>query len=171
MCLSTEGGWSSSMPCRFSSPHPVGKLRGIWPGGSPDPHPRGKLRGSGQGGLQAHTQGGSWGNLAGGSLGPHPGISRPTPRGWVGESPGPHLEGVYPSMHWGRLPQQLLLRVVCILLECILVNWLLFQSHVNNSVVFSYSWPGKRMLFFHSTIYSYQYYLLSDPVLSLDLEF
>ena len=58
----------------------------------------------------------------GGSPGPHPGgrlrglarvrVSRPTPR------------GVYPSMHWGRPPSPswwLLLRVVCILLECILV--------------------------------------------------
>ena len=54
----------------------------------------------------------------------------------------------------------------------VIFNWLLFQSHVNNIVVFSYSWRGKRMLFlFHSTIDSYQYYLLSDPVLSLDFEF
>ena len=49
------------MPCRFQSPHPGGKFRGIWLGGSPGPHPRGKLRGiwPGTGGLQAYTQGGS----------------------------------------------------------------------------------------------------------------
>ena len=45
------------------------------PGGSPEPHPGGKLRGLGE------------------SPGPHP-----------GGYPGPHLGGVYPSMHWGRPP-------------------------------------------------------------------
>ena len=47
------------------------------------------------GGLQTHTQEGSWGVwLGGGSPGPHPG---------GGGSPCPHPHwGVYPSMHWGR---------------------------------------------------------------------
>ena len=55
-------------------------------------------------GLQAHTQGGSWGVWPGGSPGPHPmGFPGPHPGG----SPGPHLqEGGYPSMHWGRPPPQ-----------------------------------------------------------------
>ena len=57
----SRGGWYPSMPCRFQSPHPGGKFRGIWLGGSPGPYPRGKLRGisPGRGGLQAYTQGGS----------------------------------------------------------------------------------------------------------------
>ena len=68
-------------------------------------------------GLQAHTQGGSWGVWPGGSPGPHPGlspgshtegVSRPTPGGVSrptpgGGSPGPHPGG-YPSIHWGRHP-------------------------------------------------------------------
>ena len=60
-CIATglQGGWYPSMPCRFPGPHPGGKFRGIWPGGSPGPHPRGKLRGIWLGGLQAHTQGAS----------------------------------------------------------------------------------------------------------------
>ena len=72
------GGWYPSMPCRFPGRHPVGEVEG-----------------SGQvgGGLQAHTQGISWGvwPSGGGSPGSHPrdklrglawgGISRPTPRG------------------------------------------------------------------------------------------
>ena len=64
-------------------------------------HTQGEVEGSGQVGSQAHT----WG------------VSRP-----IGGSPGPHLGGVYPSMHWGRSPQQLLLWVARILLECILVT-------------------------------------------------
>ena len=78
------------MPCRFPGPHPGGKLRGIWPGGSPGPQPRGKLRGiwpegvsrpTTQGevegdltwrGLQAHTQGaacsGGWGSAPSGGV-------------------------------------------------------------------------------------------------------
>ena len=39
------GWWYPSMSCRFPGLLPRGKLRGIWPGGSPGPHPRGKLRG------------------------------------------------------------------------------------------------------------------------------
>ena len=61
----------------------------------------------------------------GGCPGPCLGVSRPRPRGiqaqaWWGLGPDP---GVYFSMHWGRHPhsRQLLLWVVCILLECILV--------------------------------------------------
>ena len=42
-CSKSPGGYPS-MPCRFPGPHPGGKLRGIWPGGSPGPKPRGKLR-------------------------------------------------------------------------------------------------------------------------------
>ena len=49
------GGSAPSMPCRFPGPHPRGKFRGIYLAGG--------------GGLQAHTQGGSW----------------------VGSGPGPHL--------------------------------------------------------------------------------
>ena len=56
----SRGVWYPSIPCRFPGPHPSGKLRGIWPGGSPGPHPRGKLRGiRPRGGLQAHTQRGT----------------------------------------------------------------------------------------------------------------
>ena len=80
-------GLYPSMPCRFPGPHPgggswgrsgqgvsrptpKGKLRGIWPGGSPGPHPRGKLRGIWPGGcLQAHTQR----------------VSRPTPGGGLSQ--------------------------------------------------------------------------------------
>ena len=41
-CLAAGlGGGYPSMPCRFPGPHPGGKLRGFWPGGSPDPHPGG----------------------------------------------------------------------------------------------------------------------------------
>ena len=70
-CLAAglQGGWYPSMPCRFPGPHPRGKFRGIW-----------------QGGLQAHSQGGS---LGGSGPGPQPrgklrGIwSRPTAKGEV----------------------------------------------------------------------------------------
>ena len=88
------GGWYPSMPCRFPGPHPGGKLRGL-----------------AWGGLQVHT----WG------------ASRPTPRRVFrptpGGSPGPHPGGV--SQHALRqTPRQLLLRVVHILLECILVDFI-----------------------------------------------
>ena len=64
------GGWYPSMPCRFSGPHPGGKLKGIWPRGSPGPHPRGKFEGDlARGGSQAHTQGEVEGDLARGSPG------------------------------------------------------------------------------------------------------
>ena len=127
------GGSLGVRPGESPGPHPGGKLRGLAWGGSPGPHMRGlqahtqgKVEGSGlggspdphpgeswgvwPGGLQAHTQGGSWGVWPGGSPGPHLRVSRPTPRGgswgvWPGGSPGPHPGG-YPSMHWGRTPQQ-----------------------------------------------------------------
>ena len=54
------------------------------------PTPRGEVEGSGQGGLQAHTQGRSWG------VWPR-GVSRPTPGG----SPGPHLGGGLQTHTWG----------------------------------------------------------------------
>ena len=71
-----SGGGYPSMPCRFPGPHPRGKFRGICP----------------VGGLQARTQGGSWG---GSGPGPQPrgklrGIqSRPTAKGEIeGDQPG-----------------------------------------------------------------------------------
>ena len=71
---------------------------------------------TGEGGLQAHTQGGGWGGLARGVSRPIPwgevegsgwGVSRPIPRGEVGGVSGQgglqaHTQGgvgVYPSMH------------------------------------------------------------------------
>ena len=88
--LPTGGGCYPSMPCRFPGPHPWEKLRGMWPGGSPGPQPRVKLRGDlARGGLQAHTQGWSWGGsgrggtcFGGGLLGgvPAPGRGVETPR-------------------------------------------------------------------------------------------
>ena len=102
------GGWCPSMPCRFPGPHPEGKLKGLAWGR----------------GLQAHTQGGSWGVWPGGSPGPHPGerVSRPTPRG-------------DPNMHWGRSLQWLLLWVEHILLECILVWLVKSTSCVENTLL------------------------------------
>ena len=85
--------WYPSMPCRSRggvlSQHALQVSR---------PTPMREVEGSGQGGLQAHTQGGSWGDWPGGSPGPHPGkgVSRPTPGG----SPGPHLGGS-PGPHPG----------------------------------------------------------------------
>ena len=61
-------------------PHPRGRMRGLAGGLSPGPHPGGKLRGL-AGGVPRLTSGG-W-------------VSTPTPR------------GVYPSMQWGRPPQQM----------------------------------------------------------------
>ena len=59
---------------------------------------RGKLRGLAGGGLQAHTQGGSWGVWPGGIQAHTQGVSRPTSRGSPGPhpggSPGPHQGGV-----------------------------------------------------------------------------
>ena len=88
-------------------------------------------------GFQAHSQGGSLGDLAGG------GVSRPTPKGevdgdlvqahtqggsWRGSGPGPHPRGKLRGIWlggggWcGDPPGRLLLRAVRILLECILVS-------------------------------------------------
>ena len=73
MSVCPQGGWYPSMPCRFPGPHPGGKLRGLAKWG---------------GGLQAHTQGISWGVWPGvGSPGPHRG----------GGSPGPHPGGCIPA--------------------------------------------------------------------------
>ena len=114
VCLSTGGcypsmhcRWHPSMPCSrsrgggvsqhalqvFRPTHPGGKLRGIWPGGSPGPHP---------GGFPGPHLGGNcsrgWGLCSGGGV--------PAPR-----------ENVE-NLAW-----RLLLWAVCILLECILVFW------------------------------------------------
>ena len=87
-CLQVSGGsWFPSMPCSFPGPHP------------------GEVEVSGLGGLQAHTQGVSWGVWPGGlqahtqgevgdsglvgSPGPHPG-GREVEGSGLG-SPGPHL--------------------------------------------------------------------------------
>ena len=117
VCDSVHGGGGGypSMHCRPPGPHP-GEIWGFWPGGVSWPTPRGKLRGLAWGGLQAHTQGGSWRVWPGGTPGPH-----------LGGSPGPYWG--YPSMHWGRSPSgQLLLWAVRILLECILVEVCCHQS-------------------------------------------
>ena len=81
-------GWYPSMPCTFPGPHPGGKLRGIWlVGGVSRPTPKGEVeRDLARRGLQAHTQGGSWGGSSQGGLQAHT------------------RAGVYPSMHWGRTP-------------------------------------------------------------------
>ena len=134
------------MPCRSPGPHPGGNLRGLAWGGSPGPRPGGKLRSlawgvsrptprgevrpTPGGHLQAHTRGG--GKLRGLALG---GLQAHTHRGSPGPhpggSPGPHLGGVSrltpggASQHALRQtppPRWLLLRAVCILLECIFVQ-------------------------------------------------
>ena len=133
-------------------------------GGSPGPHPGGKLRGLAWEGLQAHTQGEVEGSGWWGVQGPHPGgklrglareglqphsqgvsrstpwgVSRPTPRGvsrpTPGGSPGPHGD----TLRQTPPPpsRQLLLRAVCILLECILICYILFiiRKNSHNRVV------------------------------------
>ena len=107
----TQGEVEGDLARGVSRPTPKGKLRGIWPGGSPGLHPRGKLRRIWPGGSQVHTQGGRWGGSGQGGLQTHT----------QGDLQA-HTRGVYPSMHWGRTPRQLLLRAVRILLECILVT-------------------------------------------------
>ena len=117
----SRGRWHPRVPCRFPGPHPVGKLRGIWPGG-----------------LQAHNQGGSWRESGWG-------VSRPTTKGEVeGDLAGggglqAQTQGV---CSWGLSapgggstlggvetpPWRLLLRTVRILLECILVSFVIFTS-------------------------------------------
>ena len=117
-------GWYTSMPCRFPGPHPGGKFRGIWPGGSPGPHQRGSWGGSGQEGSPGlHPRGKLEGIWPGGSPGPHPGdllLGGCLVPG--GSAPG----------GCGALPLgQLLLWTVCILLECIFVFfslWILSLS-------------------------------------------
>ena len=118
------GGRYPSMPCR-----------------SPGPHP-GEVEESGLGGdLQAHTQGEVEGSGLGGSPGPHPGgrgLQAHTQGVFPGPQPGglqTHTQGV--SQHTLRQtpPQsrQLLLRAVCILLECILVTG---RNEVEAKVIF-----------------------------------
>ena len=46
------------MPCRFPGPHPVGKLRGIWPGGVSRPTTKGAVEGDLAGGVSRNTPGG-----------------------------------------------------------------------------------------------------------------
>ena len=73
VCHSVHGGVYPSMPCR--------SLGGMYPSmlcRFPGPHPGGSLRGLARGGLQAHTQWGSWGV-------------------WPRGSPGPHLGGCIPA--------------------------------------------------------------------------
>ena len=96
-------------------------------GGSPGPHQRGKLRGlTGRGSPGPHP-GRSWGVFPGGSPGSHQGGGWGV---WLGGLQV-HTQGglqaqawgdVYPSIHWGRHPQQMATSgAVRILLECILV--------------------------------------------------
>ena len=117
-CLSAHRGWYPSMPCRWYPSMPCRSLGGdgipacfAWGGGSPSPY-----------------SGGSWGDCQGEDLQVHTwGISRPTLRGISRPTPGgvsrPTPEGVG---GWVCIPlrqtpprEQLLLRVVRILLECI----------------------------------------------------
>ena len=95
------GGWYPIMHCRW---YPSMPCR------FPGPHPGRKLRGSGWGGLEAHTLG-----------------VRGRRSGW-GVSRAP---GVLQAHTWGSIPActeadppTLLLRPVCILLECILVHFI-----------------------------------------------
>ena len=108
-----------------SRPRPREEVGGLARRGVSRPRPRGQVGGSGQVGVNAHTWGGP---------GPHPGsvqaqaqggvqaqthwVSRPRPRGCIlacneAEPPPPS--------------RRLLLRVVSILLECILVNFLILH--------------------------------------------
>ena len=88
MCLSVilfMGGGVSQHALQVVSQHALQVFSG---GGGVSQYALGELEESGQGGLQAHTQGGSWGVWPGGVSRPTPGggVSRPTPTG----SPGPH---------------------------------------------------------------------------------
>ena len=109
--------WYPSMPCRFPGHTWGGEVEG----------------GSGQGGcFQAHTQGEVEGDLA-------RGVSRPTPKGeaegiWPEGVSRPTPGGVYHSMHWGRPPDSQCCWQYSILLECILVE----------SVIYSLSEPRKH---------------------------
>ena len=87
--------WGGGIPACLAvfQAHTQGEVVGDLAGGSPGPHTREKLRGIWQGGLQAHTQGGSCGGSARGVSRPTPkgevvgdqvrGVSRPTPKGEV----------------------------------------------------------------------------------------
>ena len=111
------------------------------------PIPRGEVERYGQGGLQAHTQGGGWGVLAGGSPDPYlGGRLRGLAKGFFGSIPGGEVGGLARGisrprpvgesrLRWGGgcIPacteadppppwsRWLLLWTVHILLECILV--------------------------------------------------
>ena len=109
VCDSVHGGYPS-MHCRWYPSMPCSRS----PGGIP----------ACLASFQAHTQGEKWSSLAWG------GVSRPTPVG-RGGSPGPHPVGSTPTPRGlqahtqGGLqadsPRRILLRAVRILLECILV--------------------------------------------------
>ena len=126
LLVSKGWGWYPSMSCRFPGPHPGGAWV-VWPGGSPGSHPGGKSRCLAWG-VSRPTPGVKLRGLAlGRSPGPHLGDLQAhtqaglQPHTWG--SPGPHLEGVYPSMYC----RQLLPQVVCILLECIPVFWNIYH--------------------------------------------
>ena len=124
-CVSVHGGRGyPSMHCRFPDPHPCGKLRGIWPTGSPGPHPRGKLRGIRPRGVsRPMPKGGVEGDLAGRPPGPHPEwylLWRWCLLQGGACSRGGLLQGCL--LQFGDPLWQLLLQAVHILLECILVN-------------------------------------------------
>ena len=97
------------------------------------PTPKGEFEGSGWGGLQAHTQGGSWGLWLGGLLA-HSWreVSRPTFGG-----PGPHPQGLYPSMHWGRHSPA---DSYCCRQYASCWNAFLYLFDKSNSTNFSYIW-------------------------------
>ena len=56
-CLLLVRGGIPACLAGFQAHSPRGKLRGIWPGGSPGPHPRGKLRGIWSGGVETPRDG------------------------------------------------------------------------------------------------------------------
>ena len=72
-------------------------------------------------GLQAHTQGGSWGVCLGGSPGPHPG-GKFRGLAWGEGGLQAHTQGGIPACTEAETPKWLLLWALCILLECILVT-------------------------------------------------
>ena len=81
--VSGGGVVSQHAGLQVSRPTPGGKLRGIWLGGLQAHTQGGSWGGSGQGeGLQAHTQGGSWGGSGQGD------VSRPTPGGLQAHTQG-----------------------------------------------------------------------------------
>ena len=100
------GGWYPSIHCRWYPSMPCSRSLG---GGIPaclarfQAHTQGGVKGSGRGGFQVHT----WG------------VSRPTPRGVC-----------IPACTEADPLQRLLLRAVCILLECILVHLIISLSDI-----------------------------------------